>query len=140
MWGHSQWPRTRISDVVYVEARIYKLNGLFQKFQHAALLSGPCIVLPDKLLEELCRRGELQVFIHVACKVALACPPVDFRHEAFIEAKDEVPVSGVGRQCDVHLQVAVADDGIVQVHAHEIVVSRVSGTDELFGDTSASSG
>lgn len=80
------------------------------------------------------------MLIHVASEVALACPPIDFRHEAFVETKDEVPVSGVGRQCDVHLQVAVADDGVVQVYAHEIVVSRVPGADELFDDMSASSG
>ena len=80
------------------------------------------------------------MLIHVACEVALARPPVDFRHEAFVETKDEVPVDGVGRQCDVHLQVAVADDGIVQVYAQEVVVSRVSRANELFGDILASLG
>ena len=48
-------------------------------------------------LKSFVRGGKLQVLIHVASEVALACPPIDFRHEAFVETKDEVPVSGVGK-------------------------------------------
>ena len=101
------------------------------------MLGGPCVVLPDKLLEEFGARRKLQVFVNVACEFALACPLIDFLHERFVETEDEVPVSGIGREGNIHLQVAVADDGIVQMYAHEIVVSRVSCADELFECQSA---
>jgi hypothetical protein len=46
-------------------------------------------------------------------------------------------VSGIGRQGNIHLQVSVADHSVVQVHANEVVVGRVSRADELFKDGSA---
>ena len=135
--GSLRWPRTRVGDVVYVEARIHKLGSFLQILHHAAMFSSPSVILPDKLLEELGSRWETQVLVDVACEFALACSPIDFRHEAFIETKHEIPVSGIGRQGNIHLQVSVADDSVVQVHANEIVVSRVSRADELFERESA---
>lgn len=138
--GSLRWPRTRVGDVVYVEARIHKLGSFLQILHHAAMFSSPSVILPDKLLEELSSRWETQVLVDVACEFALACSPIDFRHEAFIETKHEIPVSGIGRQGNIHLQVSVADDSVVQVHANEIVVSRVSRADELFDHESARPG
>jgi hypothetical protein len=96
-------PRTRVRDVIDVETRIDKLRGCLQILYHAALLSGPCVILPDKLLKKLCSRWKLQMLVYVACEVALACPSIEFSHEAFVEAEDEVPVSSVGWKCNVHL-------------------------------------
>ena len=46
-------------------------------------------------------------------------------------------MSGIGWECNVHLQVTVADDSVVQVYARKIVVRCISGADELFDDESA---
>lgn len=123
--------------MVDVETRIHKLRGFLQILYHAALLSGPGVILPDKLLEELGPWWEVQVLLDVACELTLSCPPINFGHEAFIETKHEVPMSGIGWKCNVHLQVSITDDSIVQVYSNEIVVSGVSGADELFENGSA---
>jgi hypothetical protein len=123
--------------VVDVETRIHKLRGCLQVFYHAALLSGPGVVLPDELLEELRSRWKLQMLVDVACEVAFACPPIEFHHEAFVKSEDDVPVGCIGGERNVHLQVTVADDSVVKVYTREIVVCRVSGADELFDDESA---
>ena len=83
--GNVRRPRTRISDVVDVEARIHKLHGFLQILYHAALFSGPGIILPDELLEELSSGWEVQVLVNVACEFTLAGALIDLGHEAFIE-------------------------------------------------------
>jgi len=77
------------------------------------------------------------MLVHVACEFAFVSPPANFVHEAFIETKDEIPMGSIGWECNVHLQISITDDSIVQVYADEIVVSRVSGADELFENGSA---
>lgn len=123
--------------MVDVETRIHKLHGRFQILYHTALLSGPCIVLPDKLLEELGPRWKLQMLVNVASEVAFTCPPIEFCHEAFVKTEDEVPVSSVGWKRNIHLQIAVANHSVVEVYTREIVVCRVSCADELFENKSA---
>ena len=43
------------------------------------------------------------MFVNVACEFALAGPLIDFGHEALIETEDEVPMSCIGWECDIHL-------------------------------------
>lgn len=77
------------------------------------------------------------MLVHVACEFAFVSPPANFSHEAFIETKDGIPMGSIGWECNVHLQISITDGSIVQVYADEIVVSRVSGADELFENGSA---
>ena len=79
------------------------------------------------------------MLVHVAREFTFTSPPANFVHEAFVETQDQIPMSGIGWDCNIHLQVSVTDDSIVQMYANEIVVSRVSCADELFGDVSARS-
>lgn len=77
------------------------------------------------------------MLLDVAREFTFTSPPANFVHEAFVETQDYIPMSGIGWECNIHLQVSVTNDSIVQMYANEIVVRRVSGADELFDDESA---
>jgi hypothetical protein len=123
--------------VVDIKARVDEFRRCSYQWEHIALLSSPCVVLPDKFVEQTGRRRELQLLFDVLCQATFVCSLFEIGHEAFIETHDEVPMSGIRRKSHVHLQVGVANGGGVHVHAYQIVVRRVSGTYELSDNTSA---
>ena len=77
------------------------------------------------------------MLFNVGCEATIIGACVEVGEVAFIQTEYVVPVRRIGRKRHRHLDETVADDCGVDVHAHEIVVLRLSGAYELVGDTLA---
>jgi hypothetical protein len=100
--------------VVDVEARIDQLCRFSQRQPDGALFLCHLVVVQNEFAKGL---GTL----------------VEVREVAFVQTEHIVPIRRVRGERHDHLDVAVADDGGIDVHSNKVVVLRFPGAYELIG-------
>lgn len=125
---------TRVGDVVDVEARVRVEGTLVSPVKHVTrvVAGGVAVRVGQDGPGPLGREGG--VLVEVARVVAVLVGPAQGVHVGLVEVEDVLPGLDEGVDYGLLLQGAVADDGVVDGDAAELVVLVVLGGDEGVGD------
>jgi hypothetical protein len=119
--------------VVDVEARIDQLCRFSQRQPDGALFLCHLVVVQNEFAKGLLRRRIDQVLVDIVCEATIIGTLVEVREVAFVQTEHIVPIRRVRGERHDHLDVAVADDGGIDVHSNKVVVLRFPGAYELIG-------